>query len=240
MTAVNTLVLWDIDRTLLTIEGVSRDLYATAFCRVTGRKLEQMPGMAGKTDRSLIESVLAAHGIETTAAIFDAFCSALVAAARERREDMRTSGRALPGARAALEALTEADGLVQSVVTGNLRPIAEVKLALFDLDAHIDFDVGGYGSDDSDRAVLVRRALERTAAKFGQPLAAQRAVVIGDTMHDIAGAVDNDVAAIGIASGEATAADLADAGANAVLPSLEDTGTVVRTILKVVGATGSG
>lgn len=62
----NALILWDIDRTLLTIEGVGRDLYAAAFREVTGRELEQMPPMGGKTEHELITTVLAAHGVEGT------------------------------------------------------------------------------------------------------------------------------------------------------------------------------
>lgn len=78
----------------------------------------------------------------------------LVFAAQERRAEMEANGRALPGATAAVDALAEVTSVVQSVVTGNLRQIAELKLSLFGLDRHIDFGVGGYGSDDSDRATL--------------------------------------------------------------------------------------
>jgi phosphoglycolate phosphatase-like HAD superfamily hydrolase len=224
------LVLWDIDRTLLTIEGVSLGLYASAFHEVVGRELEQMPPMSGKTDHDLITSVLTVHGVEVTDQRLSDFSMALVSAAEERREEMRVNGRALPGAAAALDALAGVAGVVQSVVTGNLRSIAELKLSLFGLDGHIDFEVGGYGSDNSDRAVLVQRALERASSRYGTGLPRQ-AVVIGDTIHDIEGALANGLAAVGVASGGTSADELAAAGAKAVLPSLSDTDAVVRAVL---------
>ena len=88
MTAVS-LVLWDIDSTLLTIGGVSGGLYAAAFHEVTGRELEQMPPMGGKTDRDLITSVLTGHGLEVTNQRLNDFSLALVSAAEERREEMK-------------------------------------------------------------------------------------------------------------------------------------------------------
>jgi phosphoglycolate phosphatase-like HAD superfamily hydrolase len=229
--ATTCLVLWDIDHTLLTIKDVSRDLYAAAFRPVTGRDLQQMPSLAGRTDHMLITTVLAAHGIEATPPTLRAFYPALVAAAQQRRDQMKTHGRALPGAHAALDALARTPAVVQSVVTGNLRPIAELKLTLFGLHSHIDFEAGGYGSDDSDRAVLVRRALRRAASRYRASFSPTQAVVIGDTTHDIAGALANGLPAVGVASGDTSAEDLAAAGAKVVLPSLADTQAVLRAVL---------
>ena len=236
MTGRDALVLWDIDHTLLAIEGAGPQLYAAAFRDVTGRELERMPPMGGRTDHHLITSVLTMHGIEPTAQLFHDFCTAMVAAVRTRLDDMRAVGRAMPGAEAALDALAGVPGLVQSLVTGNLRPIAEMKLALFGLDRHVDTEVGGYGSDDGNRAVLVRRALERAGAKYGHDVLPERTVVVGDTIHDIAGARDNAVAAVGIAWTDAAADALAAAGADAVLRSLTDTRVVVATVLGLLGA----
>jgi phosphoglycolate phosphatase-like HAD superfamily hydrolase len=64
-------------------------------------------------------------------------------------------------------------------------------------------------------------------------------VVIGDTTHDIAGARDNGLAAVGVASGGTPAEVLATAGADAILPTLADTAAVVRVILSQVRPTGS-
>ncbi|WP_326680997.1 hypothetical protein [Streptomyces sp. NBC_01237] len=68
----------------------------------------------------------------------------------------------MPGAAAALAALADMDGVVQSVVTGNIRAVAESKLQTFGLDTHIQFAYGGYGEDHDDRAELVHTAIAGT------------------------------------------------------------------------------
>src|SRR5688572_21781503 len=101
------LVLWDIDRTLVTVGLASRVIYADAFCATTGRDLEQMPDMAGKTDHDLVRSSLILHGIAPTENLVERFYEALVMATQARRSEMRAGGLALPGAAAALLALAE-------------------------------------------------------------------------------------------------------------------------------------
>jgi phosphoglycolate phosphatase len=93
------------------------------------------------------------------------------------------------------------------------------------------FDIGGYGSDDGERATLVRRALGRARRKYGVAYPPAQVFVVGDTPYDIADAKKNNVRAIGVASGRSTVADLHAAGADAVLASLEDTEAVVRLLL---------
>lgn len=233
------LVLWDIDGTLLTIEGIGIEIFAQALHDLTGRQMEWMPPMAGRTDHHLITSLLSAHGIKATGPLLDTFGRALAAAAKARIADMRERGRVMPGARQAVEALAAGTDIVQSVVTGNMRPIAEIKLDLFGFAEHIDVEVGGYGMDDGDRALVVRAALDRAAAKYGYQVHDGRAVVIGDTVHDIAGAHANGVAAIGVASSTTSMNALAAAGADYVLPSLADTPAVMRTVRLVLDLTGS-
>jgi phosphoglycolate phosphatase len=228
---VDRLLLWDIDRTLVKIPGVSRDIYAAALSAVTGRELVHMPETGGKTDRELIEAVLLFHGVPAAPRVFDDFYAVMTSAADERRAIMRCNGRVLAGAREALAAFAGLPGVVQSVVTGNIRPIALQKLAVLGLADVIDFEVGGYGSDDSTRAVLVRRAWQRAERKYGQTFAADRVVVIGDTPHDVVGARENDVIAIGVATGNSTEEELVAAGAHVVLPSLADTAAVMAAVL---------
>jgi phosphoglycolate phosphatase len=93
---------------------------------------------------------------------------------------VRDAGTVLPGAREAIASCAARDP-VQSAVTGNLRPIALTKLAALGLGDGLDFAVGGYGDDGSDRADLVRRARKRASEKYGHDFAGTRTVVIGDT-----------------------------------------------------------
>jgi phosphoglycolate phosphatase len=225
------LVFWDIDKTLVDIGGISREIYAAAFEVVTGLVLERMPDMAGKTDRDLIISSLQLRDVPEPERRLTDFYSALADATEARKAEIKERGRCLPGARAAVKQLTVVPRLVQSVVTGNIRPTAQIKLAAFDLADPIDFDIGGYGSDDGERATLVRLALQRARQKYGVAYLPENIFVIGDTPYDIAGAKANGVRAIGVASGSSMVGELEAAGADAVLVSLEDTDILLQLLL---------
>jgi phosphoglycolate phosphatase-like HAD superfamily hydrolase len=228
------LILWDIDRTLLEIKGVSREIYARAYQLVTGSPMEQLADMTGRTERAIIFETLRLGGITEPEPLLPAFYDALGEAARQLQDRMRCAGRSLPGAGEAIAALV-ADGIVQSVVTGNLRSIADVKLAAFGLTDHLDLEVGGYGDDDSDRAVLVRLAVKRAEAAYQVTFPRPRVVVIGDTPHDVKGAHDVGVRAVGVATGSSTVADLEAAGTDAVLPDLTRPRALQAAVFGLVG-----
>jgi phosphoglycolate phosphatase-like HAD superfamily hydrolase len=94
------------------------------------------------------------------------------------------------------------------------------KLEALDLAEHIDFEIGGYGEDGADRAVLVELAIRRAERKYGVHFDPRRVIVIGDTPHDIRGAHDNGAVALGVATGGSSAEELTAAGAEVVLPDL--------------------
>lgn len=50
---VRTLALWDIDHRLLSIGSLSAEIYAEVFEDVTGRPLEQLADMTGRTGRAV-------------------------------------------------------------------------------------------------------------------------------------------------------------------------------------------
>jgi len=216
---LSTLVLWDIDHTLLTISGVSRKIYEAAFRRITGQAMRDLADMTGRTERAILLETLARHGLEGSDALCERFFAALAIAARELRPEMIRHGRALPGAQAALRALA-ANHVVQSVVTGNIKAIAITKLEAFGLADDIDFEVGGYGDDGDDRAPLVRLAIERATTKYGYRFTSDHIFVIGDTPYDMQAAHIVGVRGIGVATGSSTMADLAEAKADMVLPDL--------------------
>lgn len=223
------LILWDIDHTLVSIRGVSRDIYARAFEQVVGRQMEHLADMTGRTERAIITETLELNGVDPNTS-FDAFYTALGDAARSLELAMREHGEALPGALEAIS-LFAGEGFVQSVVTGNIRSIARTKLEAFGLDERIDFEVGGYGDDSSDRAELVRLAVQRTEVKYNHGFKAEHAIVIGDTPHDVRGALDNGALAVGVATGSSDMEELATAGADMVLPDLRSLTALQAAVL---------
>jgi phosphoglycolate phosphatase-like HAD superfamily hydrolase len=226
---IRLLVLWDIDRTLVDVSAMSREIYATAFAAVTGRPLEHFADMAGRTERAILVDTLALHGVDHAEEQFDVFYQALAKAAADLGDRMRTEGRQLDGARQAMSAFARR-GVLQSVVTGNIKPIAITKLEAFDLTTHLDLEVGGYGSDDAERATLVRLARQRTQRKYG--ISPSAVVVVGDTVRDIVGAHSAGAAAVGVATGRTSLGELAAAGAEQVLPDLADTAAVIDAVAR--------
>lgn len=228
-TTLPLLVLWDIDHTLVSTAGVSREIYELAFERVVGRPLVHLADMAGRTERAITRETLELNGVEPDHRV-EAFHAALVEATRSLEGRMRERGRALPGAREALTSLAQ-DGTVQSVVTGNLPGIAATKLAAFGLEGLVDLEVGGYGDVADDRAVLVRLAIELAEGKYEHGFGPENAVVIGDTPHDVKGALDNGALAVGVATGFSSMDELYAAGAHLVLPDLLDLAKLNELVL---------
>ncbi|MEJ3746601.1 haloacid dehalogenase-like hydrolase [Actinomycetes bacterium KLBMP 9797] len=223
------LVMWDIDRTLLYAGGVAQLAYEAAFTAVTGLTWKQMAVAAGRTDRDIAVETFALHGIADCEPHLEDFFTLFAAEFAARRHLLRDRGHVLPGVPEVLAALDGRPHVVQTLVTGNIPLVAEAKLAEFGLVGLVDLEIGGYGTDDTVRATLVRRCLERAAAKHG-PFDPSEAVVVGDTVHDVVGALANGVTAIGVATGGTPAAELAAAGAHAVLTDLRDVDAVVRLL----------
>ncbi|MGH3830230.1 MAG: HAD family hydrolase [Pseudonocardiaceae bacterium] len=224
-----TLILWDIDHTLVTIGEVSREIYESAFERIFGRPPRELAEMTGLTEQAILVDTLKLHGVANPESMIDDFYVALANAADELRERMHAVGHRLPGVKKALVALAKLN-VVQTVVTGNIKPIAVTKLEVFHLSGYMDFEVGGYGSDGDTRPPLILKAWQRAQHKYGLVFEADRVVVIGDTPLDVAVAHEVGVRAIGVATGSSRIEDLVTAQANTVFADLTDTEAVVRAL----------
>jgi phosphoglycolate phosphatase-like HAD superfamily hydrolase len=229
----NVLVLWDIDYTLINAGGSSTQLYGTVFRELFGRELHGVAPMAGRTDRAIILHTLERAGVSDPYQHVEAFLAGLADHAPGFRTLVVERGHALPGAAVALAALA---GLgpaqaVQSVVTGNIRPLAEAKLGALGLTGHLDFDIGGYGDHHENRAELVHLARRNATRAYHQDFAGEAAVIVGDTPLDIAAARAAGARSVGVATGASSAAELAAADADAVLPDLTDTDAVLAAVL---------
>jgi len=229
------LVLWDVDHTLLDAGGAGVALLRKAFTELFGCPFPATPPMAGRTDRAIELEILTRAGLADPAAQLPAFQRLAAGLAPEFGELVRSGGRVLPGAAEALAAVAAlADGStgpVQSVLTGNLRAIARVKLAALGLDRFLDLQVGAYGDDHEVRADLVPLARASAAAAYRADFGGDATVLIGDTPLDVEAARLTGARSVGVASGGFTVAELAAAGADVVLPSLADTPAVLAAVL---------
>ena len=231
---IDRLVLWNIDLTLLDVGQVTREACADAFGQVTGRRLVQLPPTAGRTDSEVFFEALALNAPELVdddaQRLLAAYNDALARAFEIRRDLLATKGRLLPGAKEALTAVARLPGVLQTVLTGTIRPNAIVKLRAFGLDGLIDAEIGGFGSDVYPKGTLIQVTRLRAAESRGVSLTEQGSVYIGDSARDVDAARVGGARSIAVVSGRATHAELAAAGADAVLADLADTEAVVRTI----------
>lgn len=218
------LVLWDVDHTLIATRGVGHEAFASAFERATGQPLVHQAVITGRSELIIFRETLALHGLPRDLVDFPTYTALLADEYVQRAGDLRERGHALPGAAAALDALAGLPGAVQTAATGNVRPVAEIKLSVFGLDRHIDFEVGGYGEDAEVRADMIRVALGRAGAK------ASGTIIFGDTVADVEAGLATGVFVAGVATGRTSAEELGAAGASVVLPGLEDTARVVELV----------
>jgi phosphoglycolate phosphatase len=224
------LVLWDIDHTLIDVGPATRDAYARAFRAVAGRPLEHPWSFDGRTELAAAAGELRAHGIEPDGATLGAFLDRLAAEFEDAADDLATGGTVLPGAVEALRALAERPGVYQSVLTGNLYPVAALKLARFGLAGYLDLRMGAYGGDAYERTDLPAHAFARARRRVGLDVDGAQAVIIGDTPRDVATARAAGARAVAVATGSTSLDDLAGAGADVLLPDLRDTAAVVRAV----------
>ena len=232
------LVLWDVDYTLVDTYGVGRHLYQAAFAELYGSELPAAAAsanMAGRTDRAIVLDVLKLAGVPDPQGQVSEFEAALGRLAPSVAGMVAASGRAMPGAAAALGALARLPGVVQSLLTGNVRPVAEVKLAPLGLTEHLDLDVGAYGNEHAVRAELVRLARQRAAAAYGADFAGEATVLVGDTPLDVEAALTHGARAVGVATGQFSLAEIEAAGPQAALADLTDTPRLVAAILGGAG-----
>jgi phosphoglycolate phosphatase-like HAD superfamily hydrolase len=229
---MKTLVLWDIDLTLIDTRGIARGWYGTALKAAAGVELAHVPSFPGRTELAISRELLALHEIEPTAELVAGLHKELVAVTKREHTLLSSRGRALVGAAEALAALGSRDDVVQTLVTGNLAEIAWYKLAAFGLDTHVDFEIGGYGATSEHRPDLVTDAMRLAGAKHSLEFPVESVVVIGDTPHDIDAALHHGAVAIGVATGRSSAEELSSAGAHAVLANLSDTDAVLAAVLR--------
>jgi phosphoglycolate phosphatase-like HAD superfamily hydrolase len=224
------LILWDIDHTLIETRGAGSQFARAAFAKITGISPAHVAVATGSTEPVILAETLRAHHIVPTDEYQQRYAQALSDQYRRHTDQLRQQGRALPGAAEAIAALDQVPGIIQTILTGNYKAVAAIKLAVFNLDHRLDLDVGAYADDAADRAALVAIAQRRAGARYAGPFSRTNTIVIGDTTHDIAAAHHGGAGVIAIATGCHTLDQLRAAGADYVLSDLTDLATLLKAI----------
>lgn len=224
-----TVLLYDIDGTLITSGGVGRRALERAFLELHGREdAFETFRLDGMTDRRIARMAFEAMELEPTDARIDALLSRYLVhlSALVPTVDAQHY-RAHRGTREAVLASIAA-GHAVGLGTGNLREGARLKLERLGLFEHFAF--GGFGDDHEDRAGLIRVGAERGAALLKVPLDEARVVIIGDTPKDVEAARAIDAQSVGVGTASFTAQQLREAGATWAFDDLAAPGALAAIL----------
>jgi phosphoglycolate phosphatase-like HAD superfamily hydrolase len=205
------LLLFDVDGTLLLRAAEAhKQAFHVALREVYGIE-DATPfrvATPGKTDLQIAREVLLQAGFDARAIDdrIDALGEAWCRAHAERQPDI--ADRVAPGMRELLDWLA-ADGRFRlSLLTGNLEPIARLKLHRAGIGEFFPRGQGAFGSDSEDRAELPALARRRAGRPGDAPHPRTQTAVIGDTPLDIACARADGVRALAVATGPYRADEL--------------------------------
>jgi len=219
-----TVLLFDVDGTLVDTGGAGRRSIEAAFSEVFGEPFGPLGfPFAGMTDRSIIRRGLAQRGLEANEALMEAIVRAYLARLAVE-VPASTSYRVLTAVADVVDAALATPRFAIGLGTGNVAEGARIKLRRGGLAERFAF--GGFGCDHEERAELLRAGARRGAERLGEALSACRVVVIGDTPKDIAAALAIGAECLAVATGPFEVEQLAGLGASRVAADLSDADAV--------------
>jgi phosphoglycolate phosphatase-like HAD superfamily hydrolase len=229
------ILLWDIDGTL--IRSAKIDGYKQYTIPVleeifgTSGRLEEMQ-VSGMTDLQIVIEALSEAGISQD----EILSRAEVLVSRLTDEARRVTGNGakffelLPGVRETLTTLAAHQRYESALVTGNIKPMAKLKMELVGLD-HFFTLPGAFGDESHNRRDLPARAAERIRKHLQLDLAPEQFIVIGDTPNDIDCAHHFGARAVAVGTGRMfSEAEILACKPDALLPDLADVELVLRTL----------
>lgn len=224
------LVLFDIDGTLLKVEGVSRNALIDSLQSVYGTSgSAQTHDFAGKLDSVIICEVMRAAGLgdEDIKRGFQDVKATYIRLFKARVTPAHI--KLMAGIAQLLERLSQRSDVALGLLTGNFEESGRHKVALPNLNHYFPF--GAFADDAETRNELPPIAVERAFAYTGTRFKGKDVVIIGDTPHDINCAKVLDSKAIAVATGFYAESQLKAYSPDYVFSNLADTETVLDAIL---------
>lgn len=222
------LVLFDIDGTLVTDGGASREAFAEALAAVYGFRGDvRRYDFSGRTDPQIARMILCDDGWSETdvnARLPDLWHHYLDGLANNAIGCVR----ALAGVLALLDAVHADEQLTVALLTGNIEPGARLKLGAVGLNHFFPF--GAFGSDSARREELPPIAVERAAAVSGHAFGGSDVVIIGDSIYDVRCGVPHGATTIAIASGKTSAERLKAENPSYFFDSAEELEAILAAI----------
>ncbi|MDI6603293.1 MAG: HAD family hydrolase [Patescibacteria group bacterium] len=225
---MNKLILFDIDKTLVTSSKAHHKAFSEAFLKVYGVDTTiDIINSHGMTEQQIIIEVLKKNGLdEQTIKSKLQECMKVMIDSFNKNID-NDEIIMLDGVKELLEELK--NNVLMGLVTGNLEPIARGKLKKVGINHY--FKVGGFGEDDINRTNLVKIAIKRAEENFDFTCN-NNVFLIGDAPQDMKAEREAGVETIGVTTGIYSKEQLEDAGADFVVESLKDKNKILEILLK--------
>lgn len=224
------LLLFDIDGTLLRVNGAGAVAIRRAVASITGRAATtDGVSFSGRTDPGIFRDVLRANGLDVRDDLRDAVIAAYVEEA-QRTIHEGTVDR-LPGSAALLSLLAAREDVFLGLVTGNVRPVALHKLETVGLAKY--FTVGAFGSDHATRSKLPGLAARRARDQYGHSFSMADTLVVGDTRHDVHCARDAGAYAAAVSTGRPAHRELSALAPDLLFDTFDPPEPVVEEMLAV-------
>lgn len=225
------LILFDIDGTLLSADGVGKRAVHDAMMEVYGT-VGSIPGYSfgGRTDPQIARELLGSVGWSPRAVEERLPEFWRIYVANLEREIGGAMVTLLPGIPALLDRIERCGGEVTlGLLTGNVEAGARLKVEAAGI-AFDRFAVGAYGSDHADRPELPAIAVQRARERTGIGYRGKEIVIIGDTPFDITCGESLGVRTVAVATGTHPAAELAEHGPDHLFHDLADVDAVWRAL----------
>jgi phosphoglycolate phosphatase len=229
------ILLWDIDGTLI------RSTQTGGYKVYTIPVLEELFGTSGQladmhvsgmTDMQIFIEALSNHGIshDDVRDRIHVLSERLTAEARRVTGNGVTFFELLPGARETLAALDQHPRYHSALLTGNIEPMAQLKMELVGLDQFFTLP-GSFGNESHNRRDLPALAADRIRHHLQLDLAPEQFIVIGDTPNDIDCARHFGARAVAVGTGRFYSnEELLEHAPDKFLPDLSDVDLVIRTL----------
>ncbi len=223
-----TLVLWDIDGTIIASEGAGARAMERAFTQQFGGRCDlEKISWAGRTDTRIASDVLRYNNMPASPENIRAYLETYLSLLPLELAD-GPQGEVLPGVLEILETLQQDQTVVQGLLTGNQARGAEYKLSHYRVWDYFEF--GAYADDSADRNELGPHALRRAKEAHGIDFAPERTFIVGDTPYDIECGKIIGAKTIAVATGGYARGELATHEPTVLFNDLSDTAAFLHAI----------
>ena len=232
------ILLWDIDGTLMrsTRNGSYKDYTIPVLEEIFGTsgRLADMR-VSGMTDLQIVFEALKETEIsqDEIKAQIDRMCFRLTEEARRVTGNGVQFFELLPGVRETLEVLHEHPRYRSALLTGNIKPMAQLKMDLMGLDKFFTLP-GAFGEESHIRRDLPALAADRIRQHLGVNIPPEHFIVIGDTPNDIDCGRHFGARTVAVGTGRFySREEILACEPDAVLPDLSHTDLVLRTLAQL-------